>query len=178
MTGAEPSLAEKLDRVAAYERAVRPTAVTRALVRLGPTRAFAALYHRYGPRADPWLYRHSGGRIASRLFGLPALLLTTTGARSGLPRTSPLLYARDAADFVVTGTNFGQPHHPAWTANLLAHPEAIVEVADQRFPVVARMVEEEERAELWPRLLAFYPGYDTYVVRSGRVPRTFVLRPH
>jgi hypothetical protein len=79
--------------------------------------------------------RKTHGQIISRWYGLPALLLATTGAKSGQRRVQPLVYVRDGRDFAIVGTNFGQTHHPAWTANLLAHP------AGQRELTVPRPVD-------------------------------------
>ena len=114
--------ADQLRRVAAYEQRLRHTPLTALLRVLAPTRPFAAFYRRVGPRLDRFLIRASSGRVASRLYGLPVLLLSTTGAKSGQTRTTPLLYVRDGLDFAVAGTNFGHPAHPGWTANLLAGP--------------------------------------------------------
>ena len=101
--------AGQLGRVAAYEQRLRRTPLTALLRVLAPTRPFAAFYRRVGPRLDRFLIRASSGRVASRLCGLPVLLLSTTGAKSGQKRTTPLLYVRDGLDFAVAGTNFGHP---------------------------------------------------------------------
>ena len=100
---------------------------------IGRTRAFAAVYRRAVVPIDRWLWRRDRG-AHSRVLHFPGLLLTTTGARSGQPRTQPLIYRRDGADFVVVGTNWGQQHHPAWTANLLAYPDATVRVGPHEIP--------------------------------------------
>src|SRR3954471_6164039 len=92
------------------------------LRRLGHQRWFAVLGRRLVP-VDRWLQRRTRGRLT--IIGpvvLPGLLLTTTGKRSGLPRTQPLLYVRDDEGWVVVGSNWGQTAHPAWTTNLLAAP--------------------------------------------------------
>lgn len=168
---------DKLRRVADYEARLRRTPVTRLLRRIGPTRAFARVYRWLGPAIDPWLMRRTDGRVASRFYGLPALLLTTTGRRSGQERTSPVLYVRDGDDFVVVGTNFGQQHHPAWTTNLLAHPEGSIEVGPERLSVTSELVAEDwER--LWQHFVEVYPGYQIYLGRTGgRKPRMFRLHP-
>jgi len=168
----------RLRQVAEYERTLRPTPLTRVLRSVGQTKAFAALYRRIGPKLDPWLMRKSGGRAITRRYGLPALLLNTTGSRTGLVRTSPLLYLRDGDDFVVVGTNFGQFHHPAWTANLLACPQAEVEVGQVRLAVVAELVDQAAWERNWSRFCDIYPGYAKYLERCGdRVPRMFLLHP-
>ena len=108
MTHADTDLATRLGEIAEYEHTVHSTLMTRIFRRLGPTKVFIALYRRFGPKVDPWVMRSRGGRTMTRLYGLPGLLLDTTGVKTGLVRTSPLLYVRDGDDFVVIGTNFGQ----------------------------------------------------------------------
>lgn len=113
------------------------------------------------------------GRLA-----LPTLLLTTQGRKSGLPRTVPLLYAPDGDRFVVTASNWGQQSHPAWSGNLLACDEATVALPGGRqIPVRAALAEGAERDRVWPLVTRVWPAYDTYVERSGRAIRVFVLTP-
>ncbi len=109
--------------------------------------------------------------------GLPSLLLTTTGRRSGLPRTVPLLYVPDGARYVVIASNWGQQHHPAWSANLLAEPDATVSIHGHDVAVRARLADPAERDRLWPSITRTWPAYDTYVERSGRDIRVFLLEP-
>jgi len=169
------ALAGKLQRIADYERGLKT--IPRVLQAAGRTRAFAAFYRRFGPKADPWLFRKTQGRAALRL-GLPEVLLTTTGAKSGLPRVMPLIYVRDGDDFMVVGTNFGQHHHPGWTANLLAHPDAFIEVGPERLPVTGELADQATWERLWPRFVAIYPGYANYLTRCApRKPRMFRLSP-
>lgn len=168
---------ERLRRIAAFERQLRRTPVTRVICLVGRTRAFAAFYRRYGPKADPWLLRKTHGQGATRL-GFPVLLLTTTGASSGLSRVMPLVYVRDSDGFVVVGTNFGQRQHPGWTANLIAHPEAAIEVGRERLSVTAELLDRATWERLWPRFLEIHPGYADYLTRcSPRTPRMFRLSP-
>lgn len=108
---------------------------------------------------------------------LPSLLLTTRGRKSGLDRTVPLLYAADGDAFVVTASNWGQRHHPAWSGNLLADPMATVSVSGREIPVRATLVEGAERDRVWPLVTQVWPAYDTYAERSGRAIRVFVLTP-
>ena len=175
----EPSeLSARLHRVAEYEERIHHTPLTSMLRSLGRTRGFAAVYRRIGPTLDPWLMRKSRGRAITRLYGLPALLLDTTGSKTGLLRTSPLLYLRDGEDFVVVGTNFGQFHHPAWTANLLSCPQAHVEVGPVRLAVVAEVADQATWERNWIRFCDLYPGYADYLQRCGdRIPRMFLLHP-
>ncbi len=151
---------------------------SRLVRRLGHQPWFAALGRRVVP-VDRWIQRVSGTRftVIGR-HGLPALLLTTTGRRSGEPRTQPLLYAPDGDGYVVVGSNWGQAHHPAWTANLLAHPEATVVVDGATVPVRAALVTGAERDRLWRLLVETWPAYVTYERRAGgRYLRVFRLTP-
>jgi deazaflavin-dependent oxidoreductase (nitroreductase family) len=146
--------------------------------RLGGQRWFAAAGRAYVP-LDRLLGRLSKGRlVALGLRDLPALLLTTTGRRSGEPRTTPLLYVRDGDAFIVAGSNWGQPHQPAWSGNLLAHPHATVTVGGATIPVRAQLAQGAERERLWRLMRDLWPAYDTYQSRAGgREIRVFRLQP-
>lgn len=101
--------------------------------------------------------------------------LTTAGRQTGKDRTVPLLYVdRPDGTAAVVGTNFGQEDHPAWTGNLERDPRATWAAPD-RSAVVARAATEIEFNELWPRFVAMWPGYESYVARSGRSPKMFIL---
>jgi F420H(2)-dependent quinone reductase len=116
-----------------------------------------------------WVYRRSRGRWMSRFpSGAPVCLLTTAGRKSGQPRTVPLLYLKDGNDWVIVASQGGAPQHPGWYFNLEADPKGEVEIGAERFPVTARRVSEEEKAALWPRLVAIYPPYDQYQRRTSR----------
>jgi len=170
----EPRM-EALREIARYEASVRPTLITWLLRWLGRTKAFAFFYRQFGPRLDKYLMRRTG--LVGKLYGLPALLITTTGAKSGQARTQPLLYIRDGDDFLVLGTNFGQLHHPAWTANLLAHPAATIEVGGVPLTVRGELVEGDDWRRHFECFAAVYPGYRDYLTRCGdRTPRMFRLR--
>ena len=167
-----------LARVAQGEAAIRSTLAHRLFLMLGPTRVFTAIYRRVGPVMDPVLMRWTKGRIATRVYGFPALLLVTTGVKSGQRRTSPLLYVRDDDAFVVVGTNFGTEHHPGWTANLLGTPRAEIMVGSDTLPVTASLVDSATFDRLWPRFSALYSGYDRYrELLTHRTPRMFRLEP-
>ncbi|QFZ18999.1 nitroreductase family deazaflavin-dependent oxidoreductase [Saccharothrix syringae] len=137
-------------------------------------------FARLGPKVAPWdlrLQDLTRGRVnLGELLGVPALLLTTTGRRSGVPRSVPLLYVPHEDGFIVTASNWGRAHHPAWSANLLAEPLADVLVRGRHVRVRARLVTGDERARLWRRITPVWPAFDTYVTRSGgREFRLFVL---
>src|SRR5262245_7488116 len=99
-------------------------------------------------------YRANAGEVAQ--FGGPSrmLLLTTTGARSGAPHTTPMMYMRDGDRLVVYASNAGAARHPAWYHNLVAHPDVTVEVGSDRFAATAAVTEGDERDRLW-RLFPF-----------------------
>jgi deazaflavin-dependent oxidoreductase (nitroreductase family) len=127
--------------------------------------------------ADRWLHRVSGGRLSfMRIFGVPGLTLTTVGAKSGLPREVPLLYAPHGGGYLVTASNWGRPNHPAWSGNLIASPEATVQIGRREIPVVAELAEGARREELWSVVTRVWPAYDTYEARSGRDIRVFFLK--
>ncbi|HEV3171907.1 MAG TPA: nitroreductase/quinone reductase family protein [Actinocrinis sp.] len=127
---------------------------------------------------DRFVGRVSHGRITMLgLVGLPSLMLTTTGRRSGLSRCQPLLYTQDGDGYVVAGTNWGHPAHPGWSANLLAEPAAIVEVRGRRIPVRAALAEGPERERLWRVITAGWPAYQTYAAATERSIRVFRLVP-
>jgi deazaflavin-dependent oxidoreductase (nitroreductase family) len=146
--------------------------------RLGQQRWFAFAGRWFVP-VDRWLFRHTRSRwSALGRSGPPFLLLTTTGRRSGQARTQPLLYAPDGDGFVVIGSNWGQRHHPAWSANLLADPAATVTVDDRVVPVHAVYATGAERERLWQLLVERWPAYQTYAQRAGgRRLRVFRLGP-
>jgi deazaflavin-dependent oxidoreductase (nitroreductase family) len=171
-------LRTSLGRIAEHEARVRRGPLTTLVGRLGRTASFAAVYRRVGPIVDPHLARVRDGRLMARVYGFPVLLLHTTGARSGLPRESPLLYVREGDDVLLLGTNFGQARHPAWTANLLAHPEAEIVIGPVHLPVLAELVDDATWHRLFPSFVAVYPGYAQYLERRGDLPpRMFRLRP-
>ena len=125
---------------------------------------------------DRLLFRLTGGRRG--LAPVRAvLLLTTTGRKSGLERSNPLMYVEKDGSFWVMGSNFGQDHHPGWTSNLIADPTATVKVGGRTIPVTARLAGDDERRALWPRLLEAYPAFDAYTGWTERGFRLFELRP-
>lgn len=123
---------------------------------------------------DRWLERTTGGRL-SIAWPLPVLQLTTIGRRTGTANTTPLLYARDGADWIVTASNWGQPHHPDWSANLIANPDATIEIGPEHIDVHATLVTGADREQLWAAVTAVWPAYETYAQRAGREIRLFRL---
>jgi F420H(2)-dependent quinone reductase len=123
------------------------------------------------------VYRLTRGRVGGKVGKGPVLLLTTTGRRSGEPRTAPVLYLADGDNYVVINTNAGNQKTPAWSLNLRADPEAEVEVKGRRTKVRARLAEGEERADLWRRSMEQYSGWDFYESKLDREVGVFVLEP-
>jgi deazaflavin-dependent oxidoreductase (nitroreductase family) len=133
---------------------------------------------RLAARIDPLVYRWSGGRFTSTgPLTIPQLVLTTTGRRSGKPRSVSLGYLADGDDFVVVASNFGKAYHPAWSHNLVANATASVNVDGRDVPVVSVQASDEEKAALWPRLVGVVPQFDVYVTRTDRDLKVFRLRP-
>lgn len=122
-------------------------------------------------------YRLSGGRAAGRVGAASLCLLTTTGRRSGQPRTVTLLYLPDGENIVVVASRGGMTRHPAWYLNLRADPAAAVQVGPATHRVRARDADEEERSRYWPRLTALYSYFEDYQERTRRRIPVVVLSP-
>ena len=122
-------------------------------------------------------YRATRGRLGGNLAGLPMLLLTTTGRRTGEHRTSPLPYFTIEAtgELVIVGSNNGAPRDPAWWLNLKANPEATIQVMGDRSVARARLAVGEERARLWPDLVAFNRPWEKYAERATRLIPVVIL---
>lgn len=123
------------------------------------------------------LYQETGGEEGYLWNGAPTLLLTTTGRRSGQPRTTPLIFGRDGDDYVIVGSVGGMPNHPAWYLNLEADPAATIQVKDETIDVVARTASPEEKPRLWALMNEVWPNYETYQSRTERVIPVVVLSP-
>jgi len=159
--------------------AVKPAnAAQRLTQRLGASGPGSWLLQKTLYAIDRPLFRMSKGRLsgAGLLAGLPVIMLTTTGAKSGLPRPMPLVGIPMGDDLAVIGSNYGQERTPGWVHNLLATPAATVEYRDRSVEVTARPATDAEADEAFEISARFYPGYATYRERaSHRVIRVFVL---
>ena len=122
------------------------------------------------------VYEASGGRLGSNLGGMPHLLLTTTGRRSGQRRTVPLTYMRDGDAMVLVASNGGADRHPAWWLNLRTAGRADVRVGREAFSVTAMRAQGEEHARLWAALKRFNPFYAQYEQITEREIPVVVLR--
>jgi deazaflavin-dependent oxidoreductase (nitroreductase family) len=158
-------------RANAFQRAMRRVAAS------GPgSWFFARVLH----RVDRPLSRLTRGRstVASLVSGLPVVMLTTTGARTGKPRTVPVLGLPTADGLAVIGSNWGRQGPPAWDRNLRADPAASVAIGRHRRPVRAVEAEDERRERIWRAGLEIYPGFSQYAARAvDRHFRIYVLEP-
>lgn len=115
-------------------------------------------------------YRLTGGRLGGRTLGVETMLLTTRGARSGRLRTTPLVYLPDGDGWAVFATDNASDRNPAWYHNLLAHPEAEVQMGRERFRVRATLADEDERRRLWEqgkRAVKRFPMYERATTRAA-----------
>jgi deazaflavin-dependent nitroreductase family protein len=121
------------------------------------------------------VYRLTGGKVGARIVNLPVLLLTTTGRKSGKPRTQPLTYARTADGYAVIASKGGAAQHPYWYLNLRANPLAEVRIGRETQQVRAREAEGDERERLWRELADVHSGYDRYALKTSRRIPVIVL---
>jgi deazaflavin-dependent oxidoreductase (nitroreductase family) len=151
----------------------------RPLIALSCTRPGSRLIQLLTPLDRRVLERTDGRYTVLGPVGAPVLLLTTTGAKSGLPRRQPLLFARDPDRdaLVVVGSNFGGEKHPAWTANLLAHPEATVTLGGALVSVRAELLQGEEADRAYGWMVEATRTYAEYRSRTDRQIRVFRLLP-
>ena len=128
-------------------------------------------------RVHPWLYRRAGGKgMVARVQGMPVLLLTTTGRRSGRPRTNIVGYVPEGDDLLVVGSAGGEPGHPAWALNLRANPEAEVQVGTDRFQIRGEWTGPEERERLWQKITTLHPFFAPYQAKVSRTIPVIRLR--
>jgi deazaflavin-dependent oxidoreductase (nitroreductase family) len=152
-----------------------------------PTRAVGTFGRPYPRDAARWqgfvttlhtmVYRLSGGRLGTTLLGMPMLLLTTWGRRTGALRTAPLLYLPVDGALVLVASNGGARRSPTWWYNLQARPEALVQIGPVRGPARASPASPAERRRLWPLLLQVYPPYARYQARTDRQIPLVLLHP-
>lgn len=152
--------------------------VRSAVAPLTRTRLFRATAPVLLPPLERALDRVSRGRVQLSALLVPSLVLRTTGARSGLARESRLMYTPDGQGrAIVAGTSFARARHPAWTYNLMAHPDADIVVRGRRLSVRASLIGPACRDTAWERIERQWPGYRAYERDSGRIVRMFLLRP-
>ena len=128
-------------------------------------------------RTDKLLQAVTRGRVTILdIAGLPNLMLTTTGRRSGLPRSNPLLCVPDGDRILVAGSYFGGPVEPLWVKNMEANPEVAVRLRGRTHRLTAHRLEGRERAQAWETMLAVWPNFNLYEQRTDRLIKVFELR--
>ncbi|MDR7383194.1 nitroreductase family deazaflavin-dependent oxidoreductase [Promicromonospora iranensis] len=153
-------------------------ALRSAVAPLTRTRVFRTVGPKVLPPVERLLDRLSGGKLQFSALLVPSLVLHSTGARSGEPRDTYLMYTPDGQGrAIVAGSAFAQERHPAWTYNLLAQPEVTISVRGRTMPVRATLIGDDERDATWARIEEQWPGYRRYERDSGRVVRLFRLQP-
>ncbi|MFL5664288.1 MAG: nitroreductase family deazaflavin-dependent oxidoreductase [Ktedonobacteraceae bacterium] len=121
-------------------------------------------------------FRAHRGKSGGPMEGRPLLLLTTTGAKSGQLRTTPVMYIPDGDRLLVIASNAGAATHPDWYRNLVAHPEVAVEVGNETFKAIAIITEDSERQRLWTRVVELYPFFADHEAKTTRQIPVIVLR--
>ncbi|MFF1786825.1 SDR family NAD(P)-dependent oxidoreductase [Kitasatospora sp. NPDC058243] len=166
------------NRTAPTTPAAQPGRALRLLTAAGANPAFVDAMANISPPLDRAIHTLTGGRATTFSAMLPTLMLHTTGRTTGRPRRTPLMYVTEPnGDLLVVASNFGQPHHPAWSANLIAQPHAGITRDGRRTPVTGHLLDGDDRNHAWQQLLTFWPPYATYADRSGRRLRIFRLTP-
>jgi deazaflavin-dependent oxidoreductase (nitroreductase family) len=122
-------------------------------------------------------YQMSGGIIGTKVSGMPVLLLTTTGRKSGRKRTTPLTHQRDGDNYVVIASNSGHDNHPAWYINLRSNPDAEVVIGREKTRVRAETANDADRERLYKSAVDIFPGYAEYQKETKRKIPVVILRP-
>lgn len=145
--------------------------------KVSSTMLFAKIAPHFIPAMDRAVHKLTRGKVILSAQMLPGVILTAKGAKTGEPRVTPLacMPEQDGVTWLLIGSNFGRPGHPAWTGNLLKNPDADVSWKGKDIPVRARLLAGEERAEAWRAALTFWPPYATYQARIEREIRLFRL---
>lgn len=142
------------------------------------TRLFRAAAPAIMPALERFVAVVSGGRVQLSGLLVPSLVLHTVGAKTGVRRDTELMYTPDGhGRAIVAGTSFARGKHPAWSYNLLAHPDATITVRGRQLRVRATVVADGDRETCWQLIEAQWPGYRGYERESGRTVRLFVLHP-
>ena len=113
-------------------------------------------------------FRANEGKVGGPFAGAPMLLLSTTGAKSGQRRTTPLVYLPDGDRFIIFASKGGAPQHPSWYHNLVAHPDTMVEVGTETIPVTATVITGEERDQLYAKQAGLRPAFGEYQAKTTR----------
>ena len=147
----------------------------RMLERVAATPAGGWFFVHVAHHVDPFLLRASKGRV-SLAPGQPIALVTVKGAKSGVPRQTPLLFASDGDDIILLASNAGSTRHPAWYHNLLAHPDTVVEIGNETWPVRAHVATTDERQRILDHMKRTTRGVAAASNRTRRELPVVVLR--
>jgi F420H(2)-dependent quinone reductase len=128
-------------------------------------------------RLQVYIYRRSGGKRMGRIRGMPVLLLTTVGRKTGKQRVTPVMYMRDENSYVIVAANAGARRNPSWFANLQANPQTTIEVDDITTTVMAHKASKEEKGQLWPRFVEQAPFLEGYRKKTTRDIPIIILQP-
>jgi deazaflavin-dependent oxidoreductase (nitroreductase family) len=122
-------------------------------------------------------YVESAGKKGHRWRGLPTLLLTTRGRKSGMLRRTALIYGRDGNNYLLVASNGGAPTHPSWYLNLIENPEVELQVGADKIAARARTAAPEEKPRLWRLMTNIFPHYDTYQAKADRDIPVVIVEP-
>lgn len=136
-----------------------------------------ARLQRLSGRVIRFVYTKTGGRVGGTVRGMPVLLLTTTGRRTGLDRTTPLIFVRHDGTYAVAASAAAADSDPDWYHNLIANPAATIQVRSSRIEVTARMTEQEERNDLYQKFKAGSDAFRTFEESTSRTIPVIVLQP-
>lgn len=137
----------------------------------------------YEPSPEKWvrdqveLYERTGGKEGSDMRGLPVIILTSVGAKSGKVRKTPLMRVEHDGRYAVVASKGGAPEHPVWYHNLVAHPHVQLQDGPAPQDMVARELSGDERAQWWDRAVAAFPDYADYQTKTDRQIPVFALEP-
>jgi deazaflavin-dependent oxidoreductase (nitroreductase family) len=120
-------------------------------------------------------YVESDGEDGHEWMGVPTLILTTRGRRSGRLRRNALIYGTDGDDYVIVASRGGHDHHPLWYLNLVDDPDVAVQVGAEHFDATARTASPDEKARLWSEMAKIWPAYDEYQTKTEREIPVIVL---
>jgi deazaflavin-dependent oxidoreductase (nitroreductase family) len=120
-------------------------------------------------------YQETDGEIGYMWNGVPTLLFTTIGRKTGTPRTNAIIFTQVGDKYVIIASMGGAPKHPSWYLNLMAHPEIDVQIKGDKFRARARTAESPEREQLWAEAIKDWPNFDVYQSRTDRVIPVVVL---
>ena len=167
---------ETINGIPRIDPRAHPAVWKRALQRLVATKPGATIHRLIAAPLDAPIMKATGGRVSLAVGALPVVVLTSTGARSGQRRETPLTYFTDGDDVILTASNYGGARHPSWYYNVLARPECELHIGPRGGRFVARETEEAERDRLFGLAVDLYPGYANYAQRTGGIRTIRMLR--